>query len=77
MFDGMMEGVVLGMGRIDGNLRLLDVTDNMERSVGLANTKGYRPAVSGWTANAAYVEAISCGPSVVWKVGPNSAVPSR
>ena len=42
MFNGMMEGVVLGMGRIDGNLRLLDVTDNMERSVGLANTKGYR-----------------------------------
>ena len=40
MFDSVVEGVVLGVCRVDGDLGLLDVTDDVEGSIGLANAEG-------------------------------------
>ena len=55
MFYSMVEGVVFGVCGVDGDLGLLDVTDDVEGSIGLAVC----------TANATSVEAIRTGPSVV------------
>ena len=40
MFDSVVEGIVLGVCRVDGDLGLLDVTDDVEGSISLADAEG-------------------------------------
>ena len=40
MFDSVVEGIVLGVCRVDCDLGLLDVTDDVEGSIGLADAEG-------------------------------------
>jgi hypothetical protein len=40
MFDSVVEGIVFGVCRIDGDLCLLDVTDDVEGSIGLSDAEG-------------------------------------
>ena len=47
MFDSVVEGIVLGVCRVDGDLGLLDVTDNVEGSIGLADAEGDGELTSG------------------------------
>ena len=47
IFDSVVEGIVLGVCRVDGDLGLLDVTDDVEGSIGLADTEGDGELASG------------------------------
>jgi hypothetical protein len=40
MFNSVVEGIVLGVCRVDCDLGLLDVTDDVEGSIGLADAEG-------------------------------------
>ena len=40
IFDSVMVGIVFGVCRVDGDLGLLDVTDDVEGSIGLADAEG-------------------------------------
>jgi hypothetical protein len=40
MFDSVVEGIVFGVCRVDGDLCLLDVTDDVEGSIGLSDAEG-------------------------------------
>ena len=39
IFDSVVEGIVLEVCRVDGDLGLLDVTDDVEGSIGLADAE--------------------------------------
>ncbi len=40
MFDSVVEGIAFGVSRVDCDLGFLDVTDDVEGSIGLADAEG-------------------------------------